>query len=190
MKNINISFSLIFILVVFSLQATAGELMSKSELEAEATNIVKTFGGMLKPKLKEAIQTGGLKHAINICSMEAPRIAKNLSEETGWSVKRVSLKPRNNSSAVPDTFERKVLEQFNERQIKGESSSVITFSEIVGNKFRFMKAQGVESVCLNCHGKSIHPDVKKAISKLYPEDAATGYSLGQIRGAFSLVKSL
>jgi Protein of unknown function (DUF3365) len=190
MKNINIIFLPVFILYIFSLQAAAGELTSESELKAEAINIVKTFSGILKPKLKGAIQTGGLEHAINICSIEAPKIAKNLSEETGWSVKRVSLKPRNKSSAVPDAFERKILEQFNELQIKGEPSSIIEHSKIVDKKFRYMKAQAIEGICLNCHGNSIHPDAKKMINKHYPEDVATGYSLGQIRGAFSLVKDL
>jgi len=53
-----------------------------------------------------------------------------------------------------------------------------------------MKAQSVEAICLNCHGKSVAPGVKNIITQLYPEDVAMGYSLGQIRGAFSLVKSL
>ncbi len=44
----------------------------------EAKNIIKTFAGSLKPKLKEAIQSGGFKHAINVCAKEAPEIASKL----------------------------------------------------------------------------------------------------------------
>jgi hypothetical protein len=188
MKNISGYFTLVFIAAMFAPSLCAENLMDQTELETEAKNIVKTFGGLLKPKLKHAIQSGGLEHAINVCAIEAPKIANDLSNETGWSVKRVSLKPRNANTALPDTFERKVLEQFNKRQEEGEQASAISYSEIVDNKFRFMKAQGVEGLCLNCHGQSIQPDVKKALTKYYPTDTATGYSLGQIRGAFSLIK--
>lgn len=190
MKNLNISLVLILFLLILSFQTNAGELANNAKLESEALNIVKKFAGTLKPKLKKAIQTGGLEQAIELCSIEAPKIAANLSEKTGWSVKRVSLKPRNKNNASPDSFEQKILEQFNKRQIKGESLSAISYSEVVDNKFRFMKAQGVEGICLNCHGKSIDQNVKKIINKHYPKDIATGYSLGQIRGAFSLIKNL
>jgi hypothetical protein len=189
MKNANIYFS-VFILFMFSLPSKADSLPSEADLREEAINIVKMFSETLKPKLKEGIQTGGLDHAIKICATEAPKIANNLSDETGWSIRRVSLKPRNKSNAAPDAFEKKVLTKFNQLQAKGESLSFLEHSEIIDNKFRYMKAQIVEGVCLGCHGSSIPSETKKLINELYPEDIATDYSLGQIRGAFSLVKDL
>lgn len=189
MKNTFIYFVL-FTLPMFSNFLRADELQSKLELNVEAQKIVKMFAGTLKPKLKKAIKSGGLEHAINICAIEAPKIAKDLSAKTGWNVKRVSLKPRNKESATPDAFEKKILEQFNERQIKGELPSSISYSEVIDDKFKFMKAQGIQGVCLNCHGKSINTNVKEAIAKHYADDVATGYSLGQIRGAISLTKRL
>lgn len=166
------------------------EQSQNAELKQEAVSIVKKFSGTLKPLLKGAIQSGGLSHAINICSNEAPRIAKQISLETGWTIKRVSLKPRNTKSAIADPFEQKVLEQFNERQQKGEPPETIAYDETIGNQFRFLKAQGVEDICLNCHGKTLSADVENALKKNYPEDIATGYSKGEIRGAFSLIKNL
>jgi len=189
-KHIKLSFLLTSFLAGMSFQVVAGGGESKPALDAEAVQIVKTFAGTLKPKLKSAIQSGGFVHAIDICSVEAPKIAASLSAETGWDIKRVSLKARNKSSATPDTFERMVLEQFDERQANGEKASGMMFSEVVGNEYRFMKAQGVQGLCFNCHGGSLQPEVEKAIAERYPEDMATGYSLGQIRGAFSLTKVL
>jgi len=186
---VNHSLFLILFLLVASIHATAEEITNKANLESEAMGIVKKFAGSLKPQLKKAIQSGGLEQAVNICSVEAPKIARELSEQTDWNIKRVSLKPRNNN-AVPNDSEEKILQQFNQRQIQGESPSTITYSEITNNKFRFMKAQSVEAICLNCHGKSVAPNVKNVIKQHYPEDSAMGYSLGQIRGAFSLVKNL
>jgi len=189
-KHINIRFLLTSFLAGMSFQVAAGGGESTSALDAEAVQIVKTFAGTLKPKLKSAIQAGGFVHAIDICSVEAPKMAETLSADTGWEIKRVSLKARNKSSATPDTFERMVLEQFDERQANGEPASSMMFSDVVGSEYRFMKAQGVQGLCLNCHGDSLQPEVKKAIAERYPEDMATGYSLGQIRGAFSLTKAL
>ena len=159
-------------------------------LKKEAVEIVMKFGGTLKPQLKQALESGGPVNAIEVCSKKAPEIAQQLSSETGWSVKRVSLKPRNSKSAIPDAWEEKVLKEFDERQAKGESADTIAKGEIVDGRFRFMKAQGVEAVCLNCHAADIKPEVADALKKHYPDDKARGYSLGQIRGAFSLSKDL
>lgn len=170
-----------------SLQAEQAQM---KPLKQEAMSIVKRFGGTLKPELKKAIKAGGPAHAVKVCAFQAPAIANNLSKQTGWNVKRVSLKARNSETAIPDAWERKVLEQFDQRQANGEPSGKIAHAEIVDGEFRFMKAQGVEKVCLNCHAAQIKPEVEAALKEKYPGDMARGYSLGQIRGAFSLSKNL
>ncbi len=159
-------------------------------LNAKAMTIVKKFAGTLKPQLKAALESGGPVNAIEICSTQAPDIARKLSIESGWDIKRVSLKPRNSHSAKPDIWETSVLQRFNDRQVMGESANKMMHSEIIGGEFRFMKAQGVEAICLNCHGEKLSPSVSEALQKHYPDDMATGYSLGQIRGAFSLSKKI
>ena len=161
-----------------------------ASLQAEALSIAKRFGGTLKPRLKGALQTGGPIKAIDVCSINAPGIAKELSLETGWEIKRVSLNPRNSKTARPDQWERKILQQFNERQAQGEPPEKMAHGEIVDGRYRFMKAQGVEAICLICHGKTLIPSVENALKLHYPNDKATGYSLGEIRGAFSLSKQL
>lgn len=162
----------------------------KAALKKEAVGIVKKFGGTLMPQLKNALKSGGPVKAIDVCSKTAPEIAQKLSSETGWTVKRVSLKPRSSKTARPDKWERKVLKQFDKRQAKGEPAAKIAYSEIVDGRFRFMKAQGVEAVCMNCHAAKIAPATEKALKRHYPGDKARGYSVGQIRGAFSLSKAL
>ena len=162
----------------------------KQQLEKEAHAIVKQFVGRLKPTLVNALQLGGPASAIDVCSKEAPKIAIALSAETGWSIKRVSLKPRNSSTATPDKWETEILEHFNTHQALGETATDLYASKQLENQFRFMKAQVVEGVCLNCHGASLKPKVVVALAKYYPNDTAIGYSLGQVRGAISLSKRL
>jgi ribosomal protein S8 len=182
--------TLIFLTSFMSLSVSAAELPQQQALQVEAKAIVQQFASTLKPKLVEAIQTKGFVHAINVCSSEAPQIAKQLSADTGWDVTRVSLKPRNDNTATADEFERTVLESFEKRQQQGEPVKKLVFSILNDASFRFMKAQAVEAVCLNCHGENIQPAVMRALEKHYPNDVATGYQLGDIRGAFSLTKSL
>jgi hypothetical protein len=162
----------------------------KQKLSKEAIDLVKQFGNALKPALKKAIKTKGLEYAVEFCAVKAPEITKKINQQNKeWTIKRVSLKNRN-PSAKPDNWERKVLKMFDKRQSNGESAKKMAYSEMVNGEFRFMKAQGVQGVCLSCHSKNIAKNIKSAIDKHYPNDKAIGYSLGQIRGAFSLSKKL
>lgn len=159
---------------------------SLPELESEARAIVQRFAGTLKPTLLKAVQTDGAASAISVCAQQAPEIAKALSQETGWHVRRVSLKPRNAGSAMPDSFEREILRSFEARLQSGETAASLSDSAVADDRYRYLQAQTVEALCLVCHGTSLAPDVEAALKEYYPEDRATGYQLGEIRGAFSL----
>ncbi len=57
--------------------------------------------------------------------------------------------------------------------------------------YRYMKAiPTAEKPCLACHGKALAPQVRARLDALYPEDRATGYEAGEIRGAFTLSRPL
>ena len=159
----------------------------------QARKIVNEFVSKLKAELVQSMKSGGPTAAIEVCHTEAPAIAKESSDSTGWHVARTSLKPRNKMNK-PEEWERKVLEQFEERKANGTEAKDLEFSEIIekdGRKyFRYMKAIPTGSLCLKCHGSEISEDVKEKINELYPDDKATGYSAGDIRGAFTLQKEI
>lgn len=177
------------ILFLFCL-AFAGSTMAGDKLQAEAEALAQQFVGQLKPQLKQAMTEGGPTRAIEVCASVAPKIADSLSAESGWTVKRVSLKSRNASRAIPDRWEKQVLEQFDQRQAAGEEPAQINYSETSAGHYRYMQAQGVEPLCLTCHGESLAQPVTDTLQQYYPDDWATGYSLGQVRGAISLSKAL
>lgn len=151
---------------------------------------------MLPPKLitvlKEEIAKSGPEGAIPVCRDMAPKMAGEISKETGWKIKRVSLKPRNDARAIPDAWEKAALEDFDKRAAAGESPAKLEKGEKVGNEYRFVKALPVQPLCLSCHGtpEQISPATKAVLSKTYPNDHATGYSEGQIRGVISVRKAL
>ena len=168
---------------------TAGEAQTLAQLEQHAQALARQFVGELKPQLQQAMRDGGPTHAIAVCSDIAPRLADALSAQSGWLVKRVSLKPRNASRAQPDAWEQTVLQDFDRRQAAGEPAAEIHRGELVGNQYRYMQAQGAGALCLTCHGTKLAPPVQAALQAYYPDDRATGYTLGQVRGAVSLTRN-
>ena len=141
--------------------------------------------------LNAAIEKGGPEGAIAVCRDEAPKLAKAASEQSGWSIRRVSLRPRN-PKAVPDAWERAALEDFDRRAAAGESPATLEKAEVVvvgGQKLqRYLKALPTQPLCVACHGPAanLSPAVSAQLRALYPADQGVGYSVGDIRGAITL----
>lgn len=151
---------------------------------------------MLPPKLlvalKEEMSKSGPEGAIPVCKDMAPKMAGEISQQSGWKIKRVSLKARNDARAIPDAWEKAALEDFDKRAAAGEPPEKLEKGEKVGSEYRYVKALPVQALCLSCHGtaEQISPAVKSVLGQHYPKDLATGYSIGQIRGAISVRKPL
>ncbi len=158
---------------------------------SEAREVIKKFGGELKSHLQKQMQAGGPAAAITVCSEVAPEVSSRLSRENGWMVKRVSLKARNPLD-IPDAWERYVLQEFDKKAAAGAAPKDLEHAETVTENgepfFRYMKAIPAGHVCMMCHGpkESLPADVHKLLQQNYPHDNATGYSVGMVRGAFSI----
>ena len=158
------------------------------ELVNEARSMVKAFGGSLKQALQAAIQEGGLSNGIGVCNTVAPEIAANTSNEE-WTISRTSLKVRNPGNAPTDWQEIQLLAMDKQPMKNGKPVEVWQVSEASGQPgFQYMSAIPTQKLCLGCHGKSIDPEVKAKLEELYPEDKATGFSEGDLRGAFVVTR--
>ena len=170
--------------------AMAGEIEQRSK---QSRIVVSDFMLLLKAELKAAIKKGGPGNAIQVCKSKAPEIAAETSEKMGWRVARTSLKLRNPHNA-PDAWELKVMQEFEKRKAAGEEIKTLEFAEVVttqGKKqFRYMKAIPTGKVCLQCHGSHIDPNVVATLKTNYPEDQATGFKQGDIRGAFTITQPM
>jgi hypothetical protein len=159
----------------------------------EAREGVKVFFGELKGELVSAIQAGGPAHAVDVCNTKAGEIAARVSRERGMALSRVSLKNRNPGNA-PNDWQRDVLEMFEKDKAAGSDPSKLEYRTVVatadGNQFRYMKAIPTAEVCLNCHGAELAPAGQAKIDELYPDDKATGYAVGDLRGAFVVTRDL
>lgn len=155
----------------------------------EAAGIVQAFFGELKAELEAGVAAGGPVNAITVCNEKAPAIAAAHAAGSGWTVGRTSLRLRNPRNA-PDAWETATLEEFEARKAAGEKPDTLVKAAVVDGRFRFMKAIPTANLCLNCHGGEIKPEVAAKLKSLYPKDEATGYRVNDLRGAFTLAKTL
>ena len=164
-----------------------------SQMTAQTRDAIKALAAELKGTLQSTMKSGGPVKAISVCNEKAPELARKVSIQKGMEVGRTSLRVRNELNA-PDTWELSVLEQFEQRKARGEAVKQIEYSETTlhnGSKvFRYMKAIPADDVCLVCHGENLAPNLSAELDKLYPNDKATGFRKGDIRGAFTVVKTL
>ena len=157
---------------------------------AKARAAVKDLGEGLKSELMAAIKAGGPVSAIAVCKTVAPALAEQSSRDHGLEMGRTALRVRNPANA-PDQWERKVLENFVAKIAAGADPATLehvgTASQGDETVFRYMKAiPTAAEPCLTCHGSNLDPALKAEIARLYPDDQATGFKAGELRGAFTV----
>lgn len=173
--------------------AAADDLAALSKETRETTQplLAKVVG-----TVKESLNKTTPHETVDICREKLPGMVKEMREKTGWNIRRVSLKTRNAERGTPDEWEAKVLADFDRRAAAGEKRDQMEAGEIFttaeGRVFRYMKALPVQEACLTCHGDTakLTPELKAKLATLYPKDQATGYQVGDIRGALTVKRPL
>ena len=157
--------------------APSAEVVARVTGRGEAA--AKVLMDRLGAQLKSAMESGGPVAAIAVCQQVAiPLTASAGAEFEGVAIKRTSLKPRNPANA-PDEMDRSVLE---EMAAQSPPQPVIRWEDGVA---RFYRPLLIQEVCLKCHGDpaTFPKELTEALASAYPGDAATGYALGELRGA-------
>lgn len=159
--------------------------MTDADAIEKATEGAQTLGKTLKDRLLAAMGEGGAASAVKVCSSEAQTLTAKVEKESGVKVGRASLKLRNEKNDAAPEWVKAWLK---EREGKS-ASSVLGVSRVVptGDKrvAQVLMPIRVEGACLACHGApdGIDPEVKALLSEKYPNDVATGYAEGDLRGA-------
>jgi hypothetical protein len=187
---------LIFVLLagLLSQNAWAGD-ETETKLLEQSRKTAQEFVQKLGAILKQQLESGGAESAIAVCKQAAPALAAEYSSE-GRVVKRVSLKPRNKTLGTPDEWEMRKLQSADHALESGQPISAMEFSEVReeadGRWLRYLKPIATQPMCLQCHGKpyQIPDNVKARLAAEYPDDQATGYGAGSIRGAVSIRQKL
>lgn len=161
----------------------------KEDALERARRISSELTDRVRNLLISELEKGGFEGAARVCSEVAQQVTDDFAAESGHSVRRVSVKYRNEKDA-PDAYERRLLAQF-ERQnrqgkLPGESAVFVRAKD--RTILRYLKPIRMGRMCLTCHGDpgQIPPPVRQMIAQKYPNDRATGYREGDLRGAVSV----
>lgn len=172
-----------------------------TDLPPAAIESVRTIANelttQLGQKLKGTIASDGPAAAVSVCKEVAPGIAKSLSMRHDAQVGRVGTRVRNAKMGIPNAWQKDALADFDARLAKGEKPADLEYWKVVdtgnGNQeLRYAKAIVTQQLCVTCHGKAedIPAPLMEKIRAEYPQDQATGYSVGQLRGAVIVTRPL
>ncbi|MCP4809406.1 MAG: DUF3365 domain-containing protein [Proteobacteria bacterium] len=148
---------------------------SKAEAKAlaDANGLLSELGQSFRSRLSEELKARGPVAAVEVCSTEAQALTAALSASSGGSVGRSSSKLRNPANEGPDWVRAWLADA---------DASTAGLSEVVDGRARVLKPITIEPACLTCHGTEIGAEVQTILGERYPDDAATGYAVGDLRG--------
>lgn len=130
----------------------------------------------LLDKLMRVISSTGPVAAISVCKESAPELAQSVSAEHGVAIGRTSFKLRNPANKVPVWAQAWVDERVDQPK----------FSAADDGSLAMLLPIKLKQECLMCHGAKdqMESQVVETIERLYPDDTATGFAEGDLRGWF------
>lgn len=134
--------------------------------------------------LMKALSDGGVSAAIEVCSAQAMDLTKKSGEmdPAVISIERRTDRWRNPGNKA-DTTDREVMEAFRKdkelKELTRKESEEVT---------RYYQPLRTMSLCLQCHGdaEKYSQEVRQVLEKHYPQDRATGYTEGELRGVIQV----
>jgi hypothetical protein len=141
---------------------------------------IKEFANTLNPTLNGAMaqdKSGVL--GMGVCSSMASKMVNEYNNITpNVTIRRTALKYRNPANK-PDKTDEEVMYAL------ADSKDFKPVAVDMGSTYRVYKPLKMDLRCLACHGDKnrMSNGVKEMISKKYPDDMATGFEVGDFRGA-------
>lgn len=150
----------------------------------------------LVKKVSSKVSEEGVAAAVDYCHSFAPEYGRTKNRQFGSELKekhnlnhfkfyRRSLRNRNPAN-YPEGVIKAVMLNWQQKEEKGQKAEPVTVHE-KGMYYTLMPIRVNSPLCLNCHGmvgEEIEKITYAKIKEKYPEDKATGYSMGDLRGAF------
>jgi hypothetical protein len=151
--------------------------------QARAT--ARALGGRLKEELMSALGHGEAADALKMCAGKAQDLTREVGRAQGVAVGRSSLRLRNTERNQGPAWVQDWLERQGERKISGVEGVAEVVDTARGKMAHVIIPIGIEPPCLKCHGPAdaLDPAVKTGLAQHYPKDEATGYAVGDLRGA-------
>ena len=142
---------------------------------------------VLSAELQNAMEDGGVENALGYCNLNALNLVDSLSKIHHAKIRRTSVKYRNPEDR-PVENEMAVIDAYQKEMDEGKELVPKVVQEQNGS-YHFYALIFINDLCLKCHGKigaELTQENADLIKKYYPNDLATGYSVGDFRGIWSI----
>lgn len=118
----------------------------------------------------------GFPAAVTVCREEAMPLTEEAAEKYGVALGRTSEKLRNQDNQPPAWF----------GELAADAADGPHFQEAETGELRGVVPIRLAAACTNCHGADdeLAEGVPEALALQYPDDQATGYAEGDLRGFF------
>ena len=175
---IKVSFVSLLVAATLSAAPLADQESTVQKASAASNALLQRLGSELVGQM----QNGGPMAALHFCSQNALHLTDQIGKEHNLSIKRVSLENRNPIN-MPSSAEKSVLERWKKMQQSGAPLPPYELTTQNGSYSYNKPITIAMEACLKRHGDiSGNTALYKAIKELYPEDKATGYKMGDLRG--------
>ena len=166
-------------LVLAALVAACATATPVSESDmARAARALQPLKRELRSALLGALEEGGAERAIEVCQLRAPEIAR-LTSTGGARLGRTSHRLRNPENA-PEPWMSEFLAEY----LANPDDDAPRAVRLASGEIGYVEPIHMKGLCMRCHGDRIDPGVKERLDALYPEDEATGFKKGELRGMF------
>ncbi|WP_454831455.1 Tll0287-like domain-containing protein [Pseudoxanthomonas wuyuanensis] len=156
---------------------TEAERVAAQRAEAAAADLGKALRLALQARMAE----GGPVAAVDFCQAQAPAITASVARQHGVAMGRTSLRWRNPGNR-PSPWQQAALDEFAARAQAGEAPEQLRYQRRQGGQLHYARGIRTEAACLLCHGSTVAEPIAAAIAAHYPQDAATGFAEGDLRG--------
>ena len=150
----------------------------EAELANKAMNELQMTLGK---RLKGAMAEGGPAAAIDVCSKEANAMTADIAKKHGIQLGRTSHRLRN-----PENAPRPWVKAWLDENAGKKASRVNAYEASLDGAVGLINPIPMGGLCTSCHGDpaGLPEEVKGALATRYPEDKATGFEVGDLRGVF------
>ncbi len=180
---------LLILLILITVSCSNNELSKKDTIlhankgKEIGQALVKNLGKNLMANMKQ----GGPKQAIPFCNVAANPLTQEIATKHNVSIKRTSHKIRN-SNNIATLEEKSILTNYLNSLDNKKVLKPIVKKETDG-KIHFYAPILLEKKCLACHGtigKEVTYKTDSILKVLYPNDKATGFEIGDLRGVVNI----
>lgn len=138
---------------------------------------------VLLANVMQAMKSGGPGYAVTFCNEQAMPLTDSLAKAHNCLIQRVSDKyrnPTNKLTAQDQEVWTKIASTATANTLSGSENGQVVF---------YKPIKIAMPACLTCHGtagKEMDPKTFEIIKQKYPDDLATGYKEGDLRGMWKI----